>query len=81
MAPDWKGGKETIAKGSAVVVNGHYVVAGKRITFSRESGPAACTGPGVYSWSLHGKTLTLKTVRDTCLGRTIILTTAPLHKE
>lgn len=77
----WSGGKETISHSGAVVVSGHYAVAGNRITMSRESGPLACTGgTGVYSWSLRGKLLTLKVVKDGCAGRKLILTSHPLHK-
>jgi hypothetical protein len=45
------------------------------------SGPAACTGAeaaATYRWSLRAGLLRLTVVRESCLGRHVVLTTHPL---
>jgi hypothetical protein len=69
-------GNYTIALGSQTLIRGSATVSGSKITFGRESGPAACTGAaatGVYSWHLSGKTLRFTRVADICLGRRVVL--------
>ena len=82
---DWaiqiqKSGDYQIAKrvgsNGQLLVSGHGKIAGDKITFQKETGPAACTGKqavGRYSWSLKGKTLTFQRLADTCVGRRTIL--------
>jgi hypothetical protein len=59
-----------------LVVIGHAKIAGSRITFQKETGPASCTGKqavGRYGWSLNGTTLKLVRFSDKCVGRRILL--------
>jgi hypothetical protein len=61
---------------AVLMVTGHAVIAGGRITFRKETGPAACKGSqaiGRYAWSLKGKTLKLTRYSDTCVGRRAVL--------
>jgi hypothetical protein len=67
-----KNGKYTITDNGAVVVRGHFTST-SRIYFSNETGPAACSQFGVYSWKRAGKTLTLAKVSDHCVGRAAVL--------
>ncbi len=59
-----------------VLVSGHATLAGGKITFQKETGPAACKGKvsvGRYAWSLKGKTLTFQRLADKCVGRRTVL--------
>jgi hypothetical protein len=59
-----------------LLVTGHATISGSRITFQKETGPAACKGSqavGRYGWSLKGKTLTFTRYADTCVGRKTVL--------
>jgi hypothetical protein len=70
------GGKYTIALGRQPLIRGTATFNGSRITFDRESGPAACLGAaarGVYSWRLTGKSLRFTRLADACLGRRVVL--------
>jgi hypothetical protein len=72
-----------IARNGKVVVGGKVKIKGSRLTFHDVVGPIACKGAqatGVYSFSLSGKTLRLKRVRDTCQGRILVLTSRPFTK-
>ena len=51
------------------------------IVFGHEYGPFACKSTGTYRWSLSGKKLTLKVVKDSCAGRRVVLTSHALVKE
>jgi hypothetical protein len=65
----------TIALNGAIVVRGRYASIGRQITFSNETGPAACPSPGTYSWKRTGKLLTFKKIDDaeSCVGRSDVL--------
>jgi hypothetical protein len=64
----------TIALNGKVVVKGRYASIGRQITFSNETGPAACPTPGTYLWKRSGKTLTFKRIDDSsCAGRSLVL--------
>ena len=67
-----KGGKYTISDNGAIVVRGRFV-SSSRISFSNETGPAACTWFGIYTWKKVGKTLKFKKVTDPCAGRAAVL--------
>jgi hypothetical protein len=67
-----KNGTYSITDNGAVVVRGHFTSTA-RIYLSRETGPAACSQFGVYSWKRAGKTLTLTRVSDSCAGRATVL--------
>lgn len=59
-----------------LLVKGHAGIAGDRVTFQKETGPAACKGRqavGRYTWSLKGKTLIFQRLADRCVGRRTIL--------
>jgi hypothetical protein len=59
-----------------LVVTGHATISGSKITFQKETGPAACKGSqavGRYGWSVKGTTLTFTRYADTCVGRKTIL--------
>jgi hypothetical protein len=65
-----------VGSSGSVLVSGHGKIAGSRITFRKETGPAACKGSqaiGRYRWSLKGKTLTFRRLADRCAGRRTIL--------
>ncbi len=60
----------------ALLVTGHAAISGGKITFQKETGPAACKGKvavGRYGWSLKGTTLTFTRYSDKCTGRRAIL--------
>ncbi len=68
--------KRTGASSAQVLVTGHGTIAGGKITFQKETGPAACKGTqsvGRYGWSLKGKTLTFTRYADRCIGRRTVL--------
>jgi hypothetical protein len=67
-----KGGRYTITDNGAVVVRGHFTST-SRIYLSNETGPAACSQFGVYSWKRTGKTLKFTKVSDPCVGRPTVL--------
>ena len=67
-----KGGKYTIADNGAVVVRGHFTST-SRIYLSGETGPAACSQFGVYSWKRVGKILRFTRISDSCAGRAAVL--------
>jgi hypothetical protein len=67
-----KNGKYTITDNGAVVVRGHFTST-SRIYLSNETGPAACSQFGVYSWKRAGKILTFAKVSDPCVGRAAVL--------
>ena len=68
---------------SAALIGGTATLSGKTIAFHDAGGPLACKGgakAGSYVWTLAGKTLTLKILKDTCGGRPLILAGAPFTK-
>jgi hypothetical protein len=76
-------GHYTIERNHTVVVRGRDTQTATTISFGHESGPAACTGLGAgatYRWSLRAGLLRLTPVRESCLGRHVVLTTHPLKK-
>lgn len=56
---------------------GKLTVAGDALRFSDEEGEGACPGPGTYTWSRAGDSLTFTLVDDACLVRKIQSTTQP----
>jgi hypothetical protein len=65
-----------VGNGGQLLVTGHAKIAGSKITFQKETGPAACKGSqavGRYGWSVKGKTLKFTRYADTCVGRRTIL--------
>ncbi len=74
-------GSYAIEHGGAVVVRGRGAVTGPRITFGHEIGPLACPGPATYRWSLHGRTLTLTPLAESCAGRRLVLASHPLPRH
>ena len=68
--------QKRVGNSGQLLVTGHAVIAGSKITFQKETGPAACKGSqavGRYGWSLKGKTLKLTRYADTCVGRRTVL--------
>ena len=65
-----------VARNGTTVIGGKVTIAGSRITFHDVAGPMACKSSqatGVYTWTLSGKTLKLKKVSDSCVGRATVL--------
>ena len=78
-------GAYTVTKkpSSAALIAGTATVSGRTLAFHDAGGPLACRGgakTGSYVWTLSGKKLTLKIVKDTCDGRPLILAGAPFTK-
>ena len=72
-----------IARNGTTVVGGKLKVTRSTLTFQDVFGPYACVGAqavGSYSYSLAGKTLRLRRLRDSCPGRVLVLTAHPLTK-
>jgi len=67
---------------STRLIVGKATLKGKTMTFRDSSGLLACKGgtAGSYAWTLKGKKLTLKIVKDPCPGRPLILAGAPFTK-
>jgi hypothetical protein len=68
--------QKRVGNSGELLVVGHAVIVGGKITFQKETGPAACKGSqavGRYGWSLRGKTLKLTRYSDTCVGRRAVL--------
>jgi hypothetical protein len=67
---------------STRLISGKATVKGNTMTFRDSGGPLACNGgtAGSYVWTLKGKTLTLKILKDTCPGRPLILGAAPFTR-
>ena len=55
----------TVVLGLGDADTGSYAVSGDQIVFNMDVG-ICHNHPGTYHWELHGKTLTLKPVNDTC---------------
>jgi hypothetical protein len=76
-------GHYTIQRNHTVLVRGRDTQTASTISFGHESGPAACTGlesGATYRWSLRAGSLRLTPVRESCIGRHVVLTTHPLKK-
>lgn len=61
-------------KGPLGLVAGKNTFAGSKITFSHETGAAACPTAGTYTFKLSGRTLKLTKISDACAPRVTILT-------
>jgi hypothetical protein len=72
--------KRTVA-GKLIV--GKATTKGNTMTFRDASGPLACRGgtAGRYVFTLSGRKLTLKILKDPCPGRPLILAGAPFTKR
>jgi hypothetical protein len=70
-----KGGTYTVSDNGHTVIHGKYsTTTGSKLSLSHESGPAACTSIGKYSWKRTGKTLKFTRIRDSaCVGRSGVL--------
>jgi hypothetical protein len=68
-----KAGTYTITERGKVVVRGRYVSLGSQITFSKETGPLACTKLGDYTWKRAGTKLAFTRESDACVGRRYVL--------
>jgi hypothetical protein len=69
---------------SQVLISGISTVSGHSLTFTDMGGPLACKGSqasGTYSFTLSGKKLTLKIVKDKCAGRAYVLAASHLTKS
>ena len=67
---------------STRLIAGKATLKGTTMTFRDSSGPLACKGgtAGSYTWTLSGKKLRLKILKDPCPGRPLILAGAPFTK-
>jgi hypothetical protein len=77
-------GRYTIERNGVVMIRGRDSETATTISFGHETGPAACTGAGAgatYRWSLRNGVLRLTALRESCLGRHVVLTTHPLKKS
>jgi hypothetical protein len=66
-----------ITKNGRPAVAGTVALSSKRVTFHDRAGLYRCRpsqAVGTYAWSLRGKSLTLRVVKDACSGRKAILT-------
>jgi hypothetical protein len=76
------GRSDRVVVDGKVGVVGAYQVQGRFITFQAEQGPLGCgTRPGKYRWTLSGRKLVFKLVRDSCQGRKAMLTSGPFKKQ
>ena len=69
-------GSYVISKAGQTLVTGKATFNGKTVTFHDSSGPASCVGAqavGSYTWTLAGRKLRLKPVREPCAGRRLVL--------
>jgi hypothetical protein len=68
-----KAGTYTVADSGKIVIHGRYSVTGSKVTFSHETGPAACAHAGKYTWARSGKRLKFTRVSDAtaCSGRSV----------
>jgi hypothetical protein len=72
---DFQGHNETVTYKGAVVVQSEFTISGNKITFDDQSGPDACSVPGVYKFKLTGKKLNFTLLSDSsskCSGRELI---------
>lgn len=68
------GGKYTVSDNGMVVIHGKFTSTGSKITFSHETGPAACPATGKYTYKRSGTKLTFTRVSDSsCAGRSAVL--------
>src|ERR1700730_10574399 len=67
----FSGSKYTITFNNALAVHGTLTQKGNKLTFADKGGKYACSGQGVYGYTLIGRTLTFKRVSDSsakCAG-------------
>ena len=72
-----------VARNGTTVIGGKLKVSGSTLTFQDVLGPYACQGAqaiGSYRYTLTGKTLRLRRLKDSCPGRVVILTSHSLTK-
>ncbi|MGH2936114.1 MAG: hypothetical protein ACRDL2_16605 [Gaiellaceae bacterium] len=70
-------GAYVISKAGQKLVVGKATFKGATVTFHDLSGPASCAGVqavGSYRWTITGRKLKLKPVREPCSGRRFVLT-------
>jgi hypothetical protein len=68
--------QKRVGDSGQLLVTGHAKIDGTKITFQKETGPAACKGTqavGRYGWKRNGTTLTLTRYSDKCVGRRTVL--------
>ena len=73
-----------ISRNGVIVVRGVAAGISGRLAMGDRSGPYRCTGAqraAVYTYTLRGKTLTLKPVVEPCAGRKTVLTTGTFKKQ
>lgn len=73
-----------MSRNGVVVVRGVAAGVSGRLAIGDRSGPYRCTGAqraAVYTYTLRGRTLTLRAVVEPCLGRRSILTGSPFTKQ
>ena len=77
------GAYKLVREGRALVT-GKVVETAKAISFTKEKGTLACTGPqggaNSYRWSLNGSKLTFAPVKDPCESRRLVLTAKPFTR-
>jgi hypothetical protein len=76
-------GKYSVTDNGRAIVHGKFTLKGAAISLTDTGGPGKCAGTGKYTYTLKGKTLTVKKVSDAgtgCAGRVAVLTTHPLTK-
>lgn len=66
-------GTVIIRQSGNVVVTSKTSYSDHEVTFSHETGPDACPGPGTYAWALMRKTLRFVVVKDSCAARKTVL--------
>jgi hypothetical protein len=75
-------GAYQIDRNHLAVVIGQGTRSATTLVFTHEHGAFACkSGAGTYRWSLSGKKLTLKVVKDSCVGRRAVLTSHALVRQ
>jgi hypothetical protein len=71
------GGTYTVSDNGHILIHGKYATTGSNVTFDHETGPAACSSAGKYSWKRSGKTLAFVRINDAkCAGRSSVLSHA-----
>ncbi|HUA70618.1 MAG TPA: hypothetical protein VMA96_06040 [Solirubrobacteraceae bacterium] len=77
-----KNGVYHVADDGHAIVHGKYTVKGHKISLKDTGGEGKCPGTGVYKFKVSGTSVTFTKVKDAaaCIGRTTVLTSAPLTK-
>jgi len=77
-------GAYLISKGPQKLVSGKATFHGATVTFHDVSGPASCVGTqavGSYAWTISGRALRFKPVKEPCAGRRFVLDRTFAHIE